>query len=159
MADIAIPPESERIALEDGRPNVTWYRLLARLLSQFNTTQRNLSDAGSGLTTKAAKSQTVGASFTFAFFEDGTQRVIINSPFAWSITNITARTRVGTVTVTPSIDGAALSGGAIAASTTEATEASAGDVAAGADVELAMSSTSADCEGLTVTLAGTRELA
>lgn len=152
MADQPIPQFSVPVIdPATGRMNRDWYTYLMGLKGGAA-----LDEATSD---KAVKTQTVCASFSFAFFDDGTQRVIINSPFAWSITNITVRTRAGTVSVTPKINGSALSGGAIAASTTEATEATTGNVAVGDDVELQFASTSADCEGLTVTLAGTRVLA
>lgn len=159
MADIPLPEQGERIAMEDGRPSVTWYRILASMFRAFNRAQAELGNETTGLATKAAKTQACSAHFLFAFFDDGTQRPIINSAFAWSIATITVRTSAGTVTVTPKINGVAMSGGSIAASTTEASEASTGNVAVGDDIELEMASTSADCAGLSVTLAGTITLA
>lgn len=161
MADITIPGPGELVALEDRRPNPTWWRVWQQLVASYNQTVRDLGDANSGIATKATKTQTVAASFVFKFPENETVRVIVKCPFAWSITEVTTRTEVGTATVTVSIDGVALGGTANSASTAEESQAhtSANAVAESSDVELTFASTSSDCENLCITLAGTRELA
>ena len=159
MADIAIPPESERIALEDGRPNVTWYRIFANLFRAFNTTQAGLSDATSGLATKAAKTQSVCASWVFARPLAETVPVILNVPFAFTITQDRTKTTLGTSSVVAKVAGVALAGGSLAASVTESSSSRNVAVAAGDDIEILFTGPSADCENLAYTLIGTRELA
>lgn len=158
MASIPLPEHGERVAMEDGRPSATWYRIWKMMFDAFNRTQGAVDSAETGLGTKAAKTQATGASFYIKFPEDGTERVLINSPFAWSAASITVRTLAGTVNVTPKVDGVAGSGGAIAASTTEATEESTASIAAGSDIELTFDTASLDCEGLAVMWSGTRQL-
>ncbi len=104
-------------------------------------------------------SQTVGASFVFKAPIDETVRLIIKSPFAWTITETTTRTAAGTSTCTFAIDGVSLGGSANSASTSEQSQShsSANVVAAGADLTVAFSSTSG-CSNLTITIAGTRTL-
>ncbi len=158
--NITIPDASVRIAMEDGRPNTPWYSILSRLAALFNQATTALDNAETGLASKADKDQVVAAAFTFKFVEDETVRLIINCPFAWTITSTTTRTEAGTATCTFKIDGVALGGTANSASTSEQTQAhsSANVVDAGDDVEVTFSSTSGDCENLAITIAGTRVL-
>ena len=104
--------------------------------------------------------QTVGASFVFKFPEDETVTLILKCPFAWTITETTTKTEVGTATCTFKIDGVSLGGTANSASTSEQSQAhsSANAVAADTDVQVTLSSTSSDCENLSITFKGTRTL-
>ena len=113
-----------------------------------------------GGTNVAIVTQTVGASFVFKFPEDETVRLIIKSPFAFTITETTTRTEVGTATCTFAIDGVSLGGTANSASTSEQSQShsSANVMSAGNDLTVAFSSTSSDCENLSITIAGTRTL-
>ena len=109
----------------------------------------------------ATVTQTVGASFVFKAPEDETVYLILKCPFAWTITDVTTRTEVGTSTVTIKIDGNALGGSANSASTSESTQShsSSNAVSADQDVTVTFASTSSDCENLAITLKGTRTLA
>ena len=154
MTDLAVPEAAERIALEDGRPNATWYRVFAQLVSAFNGATRNLDDVDTGLDTKATKAQDEYGSWTLVFPVDGTETLALNLAYGVTWTKVTTKTKVGTATVTINIDGVPLGGTANAASTSQQEQAhtSANVAAAGADITATLASTSADCEGLTIAL-------
>lgn len=108
----------------------------------------------------AIVTQTICASFTFKFPEDETVALILNSPFAWTITETNTITEVGTSTVTTKIGTTALGGGANSASTSLNTvaQASANSVALTNQINVTFASTSSDCENLCLTIVGTRVL-
>lgn len=105
--------------------------------------------------------QTISASFTFKFPEDETVALILNSQFAWSITQTDSITEVGTSTVTVKIGTTALGGSANSASTSLNTQAhsTSNAVASTNQINVTFASTSGDCENLCLTLWGTRVLA
>jgi hypothetical protein len=148
-----LPSPATALVKDDLRPDETWYQCFSRMWSAF--TALNTTVGG-----KAAQTQTVCASFAFKFPADGGERVIINNPFAWSITAVTTRTLAGTSTVTTSINGTPLGGLSNDAATDEQvrTHSTANAVAIGDDIEVEFASTSADCENLCLTIAGTRTL-
>jgi hypothetical protein len=161
VADLTIPHPDERIALEDGRINRTWYDKLNSLFRQYTETTRDLSTAETGLTGKAALTQTEYGCWTFQFPEDVTENLALNLAYAWTITKVTTKTRAGTATVTVKIGGVALGGTANSASTSEQEQehSSSNVAAAGSDVQATLSSVSSDCEGLSIAIEGTRTLA
>lgn len=108
----------------------------------------------------AIVTQTICASFTFKFPEDETVALILNSPFAWTITQTNTITEVGTSTVTTKIGTTALGGGANSASTSlnTVTRSSANSVAVTNQINVTFASTSSDCENLCLTIVGTRVL-
>ena len=129
MTDLQVPEAAERIAHEDGRPNATWYRVFAQLVSAFNGATR-------------------------------TETLALNLASGVTWTKVNTKTKVGTATVTINIDGVPLGGTPNAASTSQQEQAhtSANVAAAGTDITATLASTSADCEGLTIALEGTRTL-
>lgn len=92
--------------------------------------------------------------------EDKDYRLIVNVPYAFTITSVTTIATDGTATATVKINTTALGGTANSVSTSEDTQTHASDneMAAGDDLVLTISSTSG-CEGLSITIAGTTELA
>lgn len=157
--DIAIPEAGEKLVTETGLAAASWYRIFARLVSAFNETTRGLTDAETGIATKADKDQTTAIVLNFEAPTDGTRR-FLKWPHGWTITETTTRTAAGTATVQVKINTTNLGGGSNSASTSEASvsHSSANVVAAGDDIEVEFSSTSADCEGLALTISGTLEL-
>lgn len=101
----------------------------------------------------AARAQTGMLPIFIRTVADETLRLIINTPVALTITNITTRSAAGTCTVTGQIDGTPLGGTANAASTTEQSQAhaSANAMSVGSDFLLAFTSNSA-CTGLAVNI-------
>jgi hypothetical protein len=156
---VILPDAGVPLMLGD-RMHPDWYRLFQLFAKSFNETSAETSsdidDVEADVTTLA----TVGASFVFKAPEDETVRLIIKCPFAWSITEATTRTEAGTATCTFAIDGVSLGGSANSASTSEQTQehSTANSMAAGTDLTVVFSSTSGDCENLTITLKGTRTL-
>jgi hypothetical protein len=99
----------------------------------------------------AARAQTGMVPIFIRTVADETLRLIINTPVALTITNITTRSGAGTCTVTGQIDGTPLGGTANSASTTEQSQAhaSANTLGVGSDFLLAFTANSA-CTGLSV---------
>lgn len=108
---------------------------------------------------KAATTQNVGISCFIETPSNKTYVLVIKSPFAWTITEVTTRTASGTCTVTGTIDGVNLGGTANSASSSETsqTHSSANAVSAGNDVAIVITSNSSAAD-LRVTLSGTRSL-
>lgn len=106
----------------------------------------------------ALASQTIGASFTFAFPENGTVYLILNAQFAWTITSTSVITNVGSATVTGFILGVT-SLSANSATTSVSSVAQSASVSAGNHIGVTFSSTSSDCESLCFTIWGTRVFA
>lgn len=109
---------------------------------------------------KADKDQVTFGSWLIPLPEDKDYPVIVNCPVAFTITDVTTLTSAGTATVTVKINSTALGGSPNSASTSESTESHSSDneVGVGDSITITVSSTS-NAEDLTVTIAGTRELA
>lgn len=92
--------------------------------------------------------------------EDKDYRLIVNVPHAFTITSVTTIAAAGTATATVKIGSTALGGTANSVSTSEQTQThdSNNAMVAGDDLVLTISATSG-CEGLSITIAGTTELA
>lgn len=92
--------------------------------------------------------------------EDKDYPVIVGAGMALTITTVTTKTSAGTATVTVKINGTPLGGSANSASTTKSTESHSSDnvVSVGDDVTITVSNTSG-AEDLSITIAGTTELA
>lgn len=108
----------------------------------------------------AITTQTIGCSFAFKYPDDETVALILNSKFAWTITETNTITEVGTSTVTVKIGTTALGGSSNSASTSLDTQShsSANAVALTNQINVEFSSTSGDCENLCLTIYGTRIL-
>lgn len=109
---------------------------------------------------KADKDQVTFGSWLIPAPEDKDYPVIVNCPVAFTITDVTTRTSAGTATVTVKINSTALGGSPNSASTSESTESHSSDneVGVGDSITITVGDTN-DAEDLTVTIAGTRELA
>jgi hypothetical protein len=122
--------------------------------------------AGSGTVTLPASgtvptnSQACGVGAFIETPSNKTYVLVLKAPYAWTATEITARTASGTCTVQATIDGTNMTGGSVAASSTEAssTITGANAVAAGQDVAIVITS-NASAADLRVTISGTRTLA
>lgn len=120
-----------------------------------------VTDAIAGLlANKAGLPQVASGHWLIPEAENKTYAVIGKAAFAFTITEVTTRSTAGTCTVTITINGVALGGSANSVSTSEQsqTHSSANAVAAGDTVAIVVSSNS-NCEGITVDIAGTLELA
>lgn len=111
-------------------------------------------------TGKAAVGQVASGHWLIPDPEDKTYTVIQKSAVAFTITEVTTITAVGTATVTVKINGTSLGGSANSASTSEQSQShsSSNAVAVGDTLAIVVSSTSS-CERLTVDIAGTMDLA
>ena len=91
---------------------------------------------------------------------DGTETIILNAAYPFTITSVTTQSTAGVCQVEISINGVALGGSPNAVSVSEVTEshASANSVGIGDNVELIISA-NASCENLSISLTGTRNLA
>ena len=159
MDDISIPNAAQPIA-GDKTIDAAWYRALSKLSTFANSLQRSVGDQSDGLGTKATKTQTVCMSFNFAFPSDGTLTMLLSAEFAFTITKTVTLTKAGTATVTTKIGNTALGGSANSASTSIDSQAHTTDnaVALTNVINVTFASTSSDCEGLCLTIWGTRVL-
>jgi len=117
-------------------------------------------DLQAALDAKATKSQTDYVSVFIASPSDKTYKLIVKSPLAMTITNLTTVCISGTCTVTGKINTTALGGTANSASSSETTQAhsSANSLAVGDDLQITISSNSS-CVDLSITFEYTRTLA
>ena len=105
----------------------------------------------------AIVTQTICASFTFAFPENGTVNLILNQQFAWTITLTVVITEAGTATVQVLNNGSGITSNS--ASTSRSSVAQNSAVAGNSDIAVTFSSVSSTCENLCLTIWGTRVLA
>ncbi len=108
----------------------------------------------------ATNSQSTGVAM---FAETPTAKTYIittQMPYAWTITQVAAKTRAGTCTVQVRINGTNVTGGSVSVTTTEATSTAtaANSVAANDTVDIVVTSPSSAAD-LSVTVNGTRSLA
>ena len=154
MTQIPIPTSTEAVIdQQTGHMKPSWRTFFEALRKRFATAEGDL--AGRPVTT-----QTVFGSWLIETPEDKDYRLIVNVPHAFTITSVTTIATAGTATATVKINSTALGGTANSVSTTEQAQAhsSANAMAAGDDLVLTLSSVSS-CEGLSITIAGTQELA
>ncbi len=120
----------------------------------------DLTAAQAAAVIQASLNPTIAWSGVFKAPEDETVYLVLKAPFAFTITEVTTRTEVGTSTCTFKIDGTSLGGTANSASTSEQsqTHSSSNAVAVGQDLTVVFSSTSSDCENLAITIKATRFL-
>jgi hypothetical protein len=99
---------------------------------------------------------------SFAFPSDGSpfDTIILDQKYGYTIDEITVKTALGTTTATWKINGVALGGGANSATTTKSTVThnSANVMVAHDTLTVDLSSTSADCTGLSWTIKGRRQI-
>lgn len=105
----------------------------------------------------AIVNQIVAMSFTFKYPEDETLFILLNAPFAFTITNTTTITEVGTSTVT--LDAGSGTTSPNSASTTQDSVAQSLLITSSGYISVTFASTSSDCENLCLTIAGTTVLA
>lgn len=93
------------------------------------------------------------------FVEDGTYSLALNTPFGFTISDVTTRCDTGTCTATIKINGVSLGGTANSVSSSESTQAhtTANVAAVGDDVTLVISSNSS-CENMRLSFKFTRLL-
>lgn len=108
----------------------------------------------------AARAQNVGLSALIGTPSDKTYVIVLKARYAFTITEVTAKTASGTCTVQATIDGVNVTGGSVAATSTEAssTATAANTVAEGATVAVVVSSNAAAAD-LSVDIGGTRTMA
>ena len=92
--------------------------------------------------------------------EDGTETIVLNSPYAFTIEDVTTKATAGTCTLTVQIEGVSLGGAANAVSVTEVNEAhaTANGVGVGNDITI-VTSANAGCENMSIMISGTRTFA
>jgi hypothetical protein len=141
--DISIPLPSEALVNPDSTITPSWYRIFAALFSAFNAAQKAIADQPSFY------------AWTFKTPVDETVVLIQNSPIAFTVTESTTITEVGTSTVTIKRNGVAIGGTANSASVAQDVRAHAtGNVfAVGDDLSVTFSATAGACENLNLTLA------
>lgn len=131
-------------------------------LTSFIRTLLDDSSASAARTTLGAASitQDIGASWLIESPADGSKKMIVKAPFAFSITEVTTISESGTGTLTVKINSTALGGTANSVSSSEQSQShsSSNSVAAGDDIVFTWSSVSS-LVGASVTLKGTRTLA
>lgn len=126
---------------------------IATAQSDVSTLQTDLATAQSDI----SDLQGHGDTFSIAYPDNGTENVLINAPFGFTITSITSKCGTGTCTATFKIGSTALGGGANSVSTTEQTKTHSSDnvVAVGDDLTCTISS-NLSCEKAIFTIAYTR---
>lgn len=150
MARVPLPDANA--AMVDAKtmaPTPVWYRIMDTLLRRFSEAEDVI----------PALSQETFGSWHIEFPDDKDYRLIINIPFAVTIAEVTTRSTSGTCTATVKINTTALGGTANSVSSSEQSQAhtTANAMAAGDDLVLTISS-NASCEGMVMTIAGTRTL-
>jgi|GEM_PF-4361425 len=130
-----------------------WFTIVARLLTELKSNFPGLIVAED---TDVAE-EIVGE---IAFPVDGTYTIILDSKYAKTILEVTAKTSAGTSTLTPEINSTPLGGGANSATSSKATisHASANAMAVGDKLIFVLSSTSSDCVNLSFALKYTRKI-
>jgi len=149
MSDTPLAPPPPRALLgPDGKISDHFYKWLSSI-------PKGISAAFSSIGTINA--QTFGDTFSISYPDNGTENVLINSPFGFTITSITSKCGTGTCAATFKIGSTALGGGANSVSTTEQTKTHSSDnvVAVGDDLTCTISSNSS-CEKAIFTIAYTR---
>lgn len=156
---IEVPDASVPISVGDGRPSQAWYAILSRLVGVFNRVNVDVNNPGSGLLSRAAKTQS-DFQAVYIEFADDKEYPFVDWAWDFEIEEVSTVAQSGTCTVTIEINGTPLGGSANSASTTPDTEVHSSDnvVEDGDTVAIVVSSNSS-CEGLSVTLRGTRTLA
>ena len=124
------------------------------IAAQDGAFSATLTKGGSNL---AVVTQTVGASYTFAFPENGTLFLIIVFPYAWTVTSTSAITSAGSATVTPLNSGSGMT--ALSATIGGTTVSQNSTIGVGGYLAVTFSSVSSDCTNLCLSLWGTRVLA
>jgi hypothetical protein len=153
MAELPLPDaNAPLIDSQTGAPTHVWYRILKRMFAK-------VASAETGLAALPGQLSPEFGSWLIEFPDNKDYRLIVNIPYAVTITAVTTRSTAGTCTATVKINTTPLGGSANSVSTTEQTQshASANTMAAGDDLVLTVSG-NAGCEGMTITIAGTRTL-
>lgn len=129
-------------------------------VAALTATTLNGTNVNKGGTAVAIVTQKVCMTFNFAFPSDGTLTMLLSAEFAFTITTTVTLTKAGTATVTTKIGNTALGGTANSASTSVDPQDHATDnaVALTNVINVEFASTSSDCEGLCLTIWGTRNL-
>lgn len=154
MAELPLPDaNAPLIERQSGAPTPVWYRVLKRLFAAMAAAESNLA-------ARPVAQQTEFGSWLIPFPENKDYRLIVNIPYAVTVTAVTTRSAAGTCTATVKINATPLGGTANSVSTTEQTQshATANAMTTGDDLVLTVSA-NAGCEDLTITIAGTRTLA
>lgn len=154
MAQLPIPTTTEPVVDEQtGHMRPAWRTF-------FEALRRRFASAEGDLAARPVTTQQVFGSWLIETPEDKDYRLIVNVPHAFTITSVTTIATAGTATATVNINTTALGGTANSVSTSEQTQTHESDneMEAGDDLVLTISDTSG-CEGLSITIAGTQELA
>lgn len=145
------------MVMEDGRPDTLWYQCVKLMWDAFNRTSRDVADASSGLTTKAAKTQSEALTGAMPFAADGDCSFFC--PYDdLEITETTTVSATGTCTATFKREGVAFDGTANDVSTSEETQAHTAIAFSKGDLVTVSVSDASSCEGFAFMLSGTRTL-
>ena len=133
-------------------PTPPWYGLLQRIADAVFGAEQSIAAL-------PGQFETEFGAWHIEFPDNKDYRLIVNIPYGVTITSVTTRSAAGTCTATVKINTTALGGTANSVSTTEQTQShtSANVMAAGDDLVLTISSNSS-CEGMALTITGTRVL-
>lgn len=155
---VQFPDAGVRLVDSDGKPTKDYYIVLRLLFDQANASEANIGDVDSGLDSKATLAQDWSES-VYIEFPDNKRYPFPNVAGVFEIETTTSQCDSGTCTVTFDIAGTPLGGTANAASTSLQSQAhtSANEHADGQELGITVSA-NASCEGLRLTMRGTRTL-
>lgn len=153
MSKLPLPDaNAPMIDLKTGAPTQVWYK-------QQRAVAEKIFGAEKGLGEQAETFAVEFGSWVIEFPDEKTYRLIINVPYGFTIDSVSTVSDTGTCTATVKINGTPLGGTANSVSTSldVQTHESANVVEVGDTVSLEITSNSS-CEGMTITIAGTRTL-
>lgn len=154
MTQIPIPTSTEPVVdQQTGHMRPAWRTFFEAFRKRFATAESDLAE-------RPVTKQEEFGSWLIPSPEDKDYRLVVNIPWAFTITDVTTVCVSGTCTATAKIGSTALGGTANSVSSTEQTQThdSDNEMAAGDDLVLTISDNSS-CVDLTITIAGTRTLA
>jgi hypothetical protein len=152
VSKLPLPDANAEMVGKDGRPTQVWYKHQRAIAEK-------LFGAEKGLGEQAQTFAVEFGSWVIEFPDEKTYRLIINAPYGFTIDSVSTVSDTGTCTATVKINGTPLGGTANSVSTSlnVQTHESANVVEVGDTVSLEITSNSS-CEGMTITIAGTRTL-
>jgi hypothetical protein len=129
--------------------------------SEINTLQSELNTAEANILLRADKDQTIAIPIYIEYPTVNEHLFFIDSPYAITITKVTARLSGGTATIAIQPNNVAMNTGAMAVTTTQASESptSSNTIAVGGDLYLDISAASATASELKIMIYGTIVLA
>lgn len=138
------PPDPAEPLNVGGRMNPVWYSFLSGVTRSANGALNAINNFN------------VWAPFVIKFPEAETVKLGLDCNFDWTITDVVTQTEVGTATVQLVVNGVNVDSPMLASTSKLVQTISSGDVAEGQDISVTISSPSATCENLSISLRGVR---